>query len=107
MMANLVDKMDVGPIAKPNRTLVVGLLMLAVITGTVSALSRPVAPIVVPIVASAVLAKWVYDVYQLSYVLAAYRKTRITERAQSRGAAALYSLHRGFNAHPTSALSIV
>jgi hypothetical protein len=46
----------------------VGLSMVAAIAGIVSALSGPAAPIVVPIAASVVLAKWVHDMYKISYV---------------------------------------
>jgi len=47
----------------------VGLSTVGAIAGIVSVLAGPAAPIVVPIVASVVIAKWAYDVYQLSYVL--------------------------------------
>jgi hypothetical protein len=40
--------------------------MVGTIAGIVSALAGPAAPIVVPIAASAVLAVWVHDVYQIS-----------------------------------------
>ncbi|OAX33210.1 hypothetical protein K503DRAFT_749010 [Rhizopogon vinicolor AM-OR11-026] len=69
IMADLVDKMDVGPIATPNRTFALGLSILGTVGGIVSALSGPAAPIVVPIMAIVVLGKWVYDVYQLSHVV--------------------------------------
>ncbi|OAX37669.1 hypothetical protein K503DRAFT_801056 [Rhizopogon vinicolor AM-OR11-026] len=68
----LVDKLDVGSIANPNRNMAVGLSTVGAIAGIkkkVSALSGPAAPIVVPIMASMVFAKWVYDTYQLSRVL--------------------------------------
>ncbi|KAJ8582891.1 hypothetical protein M405DRAFT_829852 [Rhizopogon salebrosus TDB-379] len=69
LMVNLVDKVDVGSIANLNRNMMVGLSTVAAIAGIVSALSGPAAPIVVPIAASVVLAKWVHDVYQLSRVV--------------------------------------
>jgi len=47
----------------------VGLSMVAAIAGILSALAGPAAPIVVPIAAGFVLTKWVYEVYQSSYVL--------------------------------------
>lgn len=46
-----------------------GLSIVGTIAGILSALAGPAAPIVVPIVASVVAAKWVYEVYQRSYVL--------------------------------------
>jgi hypothetical protein len=42
--------------------------MVAAIAGILTALAAPAAPIVVPIAASVVLAKWIYDVYQASCV---------------------------------------
>ncbi|OAX40246.1 hypothetical protein K503DRAFT_768752 [Rhizopogon vinicolor AM-OR11-026] len=66
LMVNMVDKIDAGPSVNPNATMKVGLATVGTIAGILLALSGPVAPIVVPIVASVVLAKWVYDVYQLS-----------------------------------------
>lgn len=44
----------------------VGLSATAAITGIISALAGPVAPIVMPIAGCFVLAKWAYDVYQKS-----------------------------------------
>jgi len=69
LMARLVGKLDVGSTANPNQTMMVGLSTVAAIAGIVSALSGPAAPIVVPIAASVVLAKWVHDVYQISRVV--------------------------------------
>ncbi|OAX37671.1 hypothetical protein K503DRAFT_219392 [Rhizopogon vinicolor AM-OR11-026] len=69
MVVDLVDKLDVGSIANPNRNMAVGLSTVGAIAGIISALSGPAAPIVVPIMASMVFAKWVYDTYQLSRVL--------------------------------------
>lgn len=66
---NMVDKLDVGPTTNPDRTMTVGLSTVGAIAGIVSVLAGPAVPIVVPIVASAVIAKWVYDVYQLSGVV--------------------------------------
>ncbi|KAG1722913.1 hypothetical protein EDB19DRAFT_1954343 [Suillus lakei] len=50
-------------------TMVVGLSTVGAIAGIVAVLAGPAAPIVVPIVASVVIAKWAYDVYQLSGVV--------------------------------------
>ncbi|KAG2088267.1 uncharacterized protein F5147DRAFT_781040 [Suillus discolor] len=65
MMMNIVDKIEVGPTANPNKNVAFGLSMVAAIAGIVSALAGPAAPIVVPIAAGAVLAVWAYDVYQI------------------------------------------
>jgi len=43
--------------------------MVGTIAGIMAALAGPAAPIVVPIAAGAVLAAWVYTVYQISYAL--------------------------------------
>ncbi|KAG1802405.1 hypothetical protein EV424DRAFT_1494455 [Suillus variegatus] len=67
MMMNMVDKMEVGPTANPNKNVAFGLSIVGVIAGIVSALAGPAAPIVVPIAAGAVLAVWAYDVYKLSH----------------------------------------
>ncbi|KAG2126482.1 hypothetical protein BD769DRAFT_1462537 [Suillus cothurnatus] len=69
LIVNLVDKLDVGPTTNPNKTMAVGLSTVGAIAGIVSVLAGPAAPIVVPIVASVVIAKWAYDVYQLSGVV--------------------------------------
>ncbi|KAG2140671.1 hypothetical protein DEU56DRAFT_288749 [Suillus clintonianus] len=69
LMVNMVDKLDDGPIADPNKTIAVGLPMVGTIAGIVSALSGPAAPIVVPIAAGVVLALWVYDVYQTTHAV--------------------------------------
>jgi hypothetical protein len=45
-----------------------GLTIVGTIATVVSALSGPAAPIVIPIVASVVIASWVYDVYKQTYV---------------------------------------
>ncbi|KAG1765721.1 hypothetical protein EV702DRAFT_1283049 [Suillus placidus] len=69
LVVNMVDKLDVGPTTNPDRNVTVGLSTVGAIAGIVSVLAGPAVPIVVPIVASAVIAKWVYDVYQLSGVV--------------------------------------
>ncbi|KAG2137874.1 uncharacterized protein EDB93DRAFT_1090977, partial [Suillus bovinus] len=69
LMTNMADELDVGPTADPNKNLAFGLSVVGTIVGIVSALAGPAAPIVVPIVASVVVAKWAHDVYQRSYVL--------------------------------------
>ncbi|KAJ8581722.1 hypothetical protein M405DRAFT_831972 [Rhizopogon salebrosus TDB-379] len=71
LVMNTVDKLDVGPpgTSDPSNTMKVGLSMVGAITGILTPLAGVAAPIVVPIAASVVLAKWVYDVYQASGVL--------------------------------------
>ncbi|KAG2344169.1 hypothetical protein BDR05DRAFT_1018229, partial [Suillus weaverae] len=66
LMTNMVDELDDGPTADPNKNLAFGLSIVGTVTGIVSALAGPAAPIVVPIVASIVIANWVYEVYQQS-----------------------------------------
>jgi len=46
-----------------------GLTIVGTIASVVSALSGPAVPIVIPIVASVVIASWVYEVYEQTYVL--------------------------------------
>jgi len=64
LMTNMVNELDVGPTAEPDKTLSFGLTIVGTIATVVSALSGPAAPIVIPIVASVVIASWVYDVYE-------------------------------------------
>ncbi|KAG2126214.1 hypothetical protein DEU56DRAFT_892029 [Suillus clintonianus] len=66
LMVNMVNELDVGPTRDPTKNAAFGLSLVATIAGIVSALAGPAAPIVVPIVASVVIANWVYDVYQQS-----------------------------------------
>ncbi|KAJ8588884.1 hypothetical protein M405DRAFT_792377 [Rhizopogon salebrosus TDB-379] len=58
---SMVDELDVEPTVNPNNTITTGLSILGSIA-TILANHN-----VVPIVASAVLAKWVYDMYQASH----------------------------------------
>ncbi|KAG1858729.1 hypothetical protein DFJ58DRAFT_840324 [Suillus subalutaceus] len=67
LMVKMVDKLETGPTPNPTKTITIGLSMVGTIAGIVSALAGPVAPIVVPIAASAVLTVWVHNVYQISY----------------------------------------
>ncbi|KAG1869351.1 hypothetical protein DFJ58DRAFT_723202 [Suillus subalutaceus] len=69
LMVKMVDKLEVGPTPNPTKTITIGLSMVGTIAGIVSALAGPAAPIVVPIAASAVLAVWVHDVYQISHAV--------------------------------------
>ncbi|KNZ76261.1 hypothetical protein J132_11131 [Termitomyces sp. J132] len=48
----------------PSKNLVAGVSLVAGIAGIVSVLSGPVAPIVIPVAAALVMARWVYVVYQ-------------------------------------------
>ncbi|KAG2137847.1 uncharacterized protein EDB93DRAFT_1253505 [Suillus bovinus] len=66
LMANMANELDVGPIGNANKNLAFGLSIVGTIAGIVSALAGPAAPIVLPIVASVVIAKWVHEVYQQS-----------------------------------------
>jgi len=61
-MLNMVDDLAVRDASDPNSGIVVGVSTL----GTLFALSGPAAPIVLPIFATFVVAKWVYDVYKQS-----------------------------------------
>jgi hypothetical protein len=74
----MVDKLDIGP--PPSNTTYAGPYwrelvspiilrnagpsMVGAITGILTSLTRLAAPIVVPIAASVVLAKWVHDAYK-------------------------------------------
>ncbi|KAG0691976.1 hypothetical protein DFH29DRAFT_609368 [Suillus ampliporus] len=69
LVVNLVDTLAVRPTANPNKTIGIGLSMVASIAGIMSALAGPAAPIVVPIAAGVVLAVWAHDVYKLSRVV--------------------------------------
>ncbi|KAG2052281.1 hypothetical protein BDR06DRAFT_1009775 [Suillus hirtellus] len=69
MVVNMVDKLDVGSPINPDRTIAAGLSTVGAVAGILAVLAGPAAPIVLPIVASAVIAKWVYDVYKLSGVV--------------------------------------
>ncbi|KAG2746346.1 hypothetical protein P692DRAFT_20836147 [Suillus brevipes Sb2] len=65
LMANMLDELDVGPIADASKNFAFGLSIVGTI-GTILSTMGPAAPIVVPIVASVVIAKWVHEVYQRS-----------------------------------------
>ncbi|KAE9387343.1 hypothetical protein BT96DRAFT_927670 [Gymnopus androsaceus JB14] len=67
LMFQLVDDLADQGTPDPNKGLSIGLSMVGTIAGIVSALAGPAAPIVIPIAASLVLAKWVFDVYQRSH----------------------------------------
>ncbi|KAJ8597136.1 hypothetical protein M405DRAFT_928301 [Rhizopogon salebrosus TDB-379] len=64
-----LEDLHVRTASDPNKVLVASLPLIASIAGTVGALAGPAAPIVLPIAAGLVLAKWVYDVYQQSRVV--------------------------------------
>ncbi|KIJ27243.1 hypothetical protein M422DRAFT_784985 [Sphaerobolus stellatus SS14] len=66
LMYGLVNDLADPQPQKPNRTLTAGLSMVGTIAGIVSALAGPVAPIVVPIVAGAILDMWLFQVYRQS-----------------------------------------
>ncbi|KAG1903029.1 uncharacterized protein F5891DRAFT_978078 [Suillus fuscotomentosus] len=69
MIINMVDGIQVELTADPTKTIVTGLTVLGTLTTIVSALAAHAVPIVVPIVASGVLAAWAQDVYQTSDVV--------------------------------------
>jgi len=46
-----------------------GVSMLGTMAGIITVLAGPVAPIVLPIAASAVVGVWLYEVYQESWVI--------------------------------------
>ncbi|KAG2754210.1 hypothetical protein P692DRAFT_20796562 [Suillus brevipes Sb2] len=69
LVVNMVDKLDIGPTTNPDRTVAIGLSTVGAVAGIVAVLAGPAAPIVLPIVAGVVVAKWVYDVYKLSGVV--------------------------------------
>ncbi|KAG2118610.1 hypothetical protein DEU56DRAFT_918770 [Suillus clintonianus] len=56
---------NVGPTTNPVRAVAVGLSTAAAIVGIAPALAGLAAPIVAPVAASALVAKWVYDARQL------------------------------------------
>ncbi|KAL0947982.1 hypothetical protein HGRIS_010608 [Hohenbuehelia grisea] len=66
LMTQVVNDLAENDAMDPNKSLVGGLSLIGTIAGVVGGLSGPAAPIVIPIVASFVFAKWVYDVYQQS-----------------------------------------
>ncbi|OAX39384.1 hypothetical protein K503DRAFT_865482 [Rhizopogon vinicolor AM-OR11-026] len=68
LMVNMVEKID-RPTVNPSTAMKFGLATVASIATIVSTLAGPVAPIVVPIAASGLPAKWVHDVYQLSNLM--------------------------------------
>ncbi|KAG2356376.1 hypothetical protein BDR07DRAFT_1364291 [Suillus spraguei] len=69
LIVTMVDQVEAGPIANPIRNINIGLAVVSTITAVVAALAGPAAPIVVSIAVGAVLARWVYDVYQVSHVV--------------------------------------
>jgi hypothetical protein len=62
LMLNMVDDLAVRDAADPNKGIALGASAL----GTLFSVSGPAAPIVLPIFATFILAKWVYDVYTQS-----------------------------------------
>ncbi|KAG2063321.1 hypothetical protein BDR04DRAFT_1111657, partial [Suillus decipiens] len=68
LMTNMVDELDVGPTADPNKNLAFGLSIVGTMTSILSTLAASAAPIAVLIVAGVVIANWVREVYQRSRV---------------------------------------
>ncbi|KAF9488802.1 hypothetical protein BDN71DRAFT_1424471 [Pleurotus eryngii] len=66
LMSQIVDDLAERDMLDPNKTLVGGITLVGTIAGIIGGLSGPAAPIVIPIVATVVFAKWVYDVYKQS-----------------------------------------
>ncbi|KAG6817473.1 hypothetical protein H0H93_007267, partial [Arthromyces matolae] len=71
LMSNIVTggEEQSGDWKDPKKTLVSGISLVAGIAGIVSVFAGPAAPIVIPIAASFVLAKWVFDVYRQTTVV--------------------------------------
>jgi len=49
--------------------------MLGTMAGIITALAGPVAPIVLPIAAGAVIGVWLYEVYQESWVISSFKNS--------------------------------
>jgi hypothetical protein len=66
-----------------------GLSIVGIIAAILPILVEPAAPIVVPIAAGVVIAKWVHEVYQRSYVLLhiVHRKNNESSSAVRRSSA--------------------
>jgi hypothetical protein len=86
-----------------------GLSIVGAIAGIVSALSGPAAPIVVPIAAGVVIASWVYEVYQQSYVLPRilHRKNNDRSLSQPPSAPAFHEIHHRLDPCVANAVSRV
>jgi len=63
-MSNMVSGIDVR---NPNAGLIKTVPIVSAISGAVGGISGPAAPIVIPLAAVFVLAKWVFEVYQNSF----------------------------------------
>ncbi|KAG1898888.1 uncharacterized protein F5891DRAFT_442436 [Suillus fuscotomentosus] len=73
LMTTMVDNIQVGPTTDPtdvkfSLSTVSAISIVGAIAGIVSALAAPAAPIVVPIAVGAVLAAWVWELYQTSHL---------------------------------------
>ncbi|KAG1738213.1 hypothetical protein EDB19DRAFT_1909329 [Suillus lakei] len=66
LMVKMFDEPGVGSTADPNQNIAFGLSVVRNVAGIVSVLAAPADPIILLIVASIVIAKWVYETYQLS-----------------------------------------
>ncbi|KAJ8483085.1 hypothetical protein ONZ45_g14726 [Pleurotus djamor] len=66
LMTHVANELADSAAPDPNKTVVGGLSLLGAAAGIVGGLSGPAAPIVVPILACFIFAKWAYDVYQQS-----------------------------------------
>ncbi|KAG6834105.1 hypothetical protein H0H93_011925 [Arthromyces matolae] len=81
LMSNIVTdgEEQSGDWKDPKKTLVSGISLVAGIAGIVSVFAGPAAPIVIPIAASFVLAKWVFDVYRQTTVVLRLLMTNIID----------------------------
>jgi len=71
LMSNLVMNVQDTNMPDPHRAVMVGVPMASALVSIISGLAglATAAPIVIPIVACFVLAKWVYDVYERSHAV--------------------------------------
>jgi hypothetical protein len=76
--------------------------MVGAIAGILTAQEGPAAPIVMPIAATVVLAKWIYDVYQASCVPLLFLTERTLSPCQSRSSPALHIVHCRLDYHLTN-----
>jgi hypothetical protein len=93
----------VSPIVLSN----VGLSVMRAIAGILAAQEEPAAPIVMPIAATVVLAKWIYEVYQASCVPLLFLTEKTLSLCQSRSSPALHIVHCRLDSHLTNTLSCV
>jgi hypothetical protein len=81
--------------------------MVGAITGILTALAGHAAPIVVPIVATVVFVKWIYDVYEATCVPVLFPAEKILSFCQLRPSPALHIVDCRLDYHLTNTLSCV